>query len=126
MKTKLEAKNLRKAYGNIVAVEQFSHEFVPGRVTTILGPSGSGKSTTLAMIAGLLEPDRGRVYCEGVDITRLPADARNFGMVFQSYALFPHMTVLENVEFGLRVRGIDRRLRRQRAGKVLEMLASRR
>ena len=122
MKTKLRVQNLRKAYGGIVAVEQFSHEFAAGRVTTILGPSGSGKSTTLAMIAGLLESDRGRVYCDDVDITDLPADARNFGMVFQSYALFPHMTVLENVEFGLRVRGIDRRLRLQRAGNVLEML----
>ncbi|MBM4261600.1 MAG: ABC transporter ATP-binding protein [Deltaproteobacteria bacterium] len=122
MKTKVEAKNLCKSYGGIAAVEEFSHIFAPGRVTTILGPSGSGKSTTLSMVAGLLEPDGGQVHCDDVDITNLPAAERNFGMVFQSYALFPHMTVLENVEFGLRVRGVERNLRRQRAGKVLEML----
>ena len=122
MSTRIETRKLCKRYGSIVAVEEFSHIFAPGKVTTILGPSGSGKSTILEMLAGLVDPDAGRVYCNGDDITELPADRRNFGMVFQSYALFPHMTVLENVEFGLRVRRIELRERRRRAARVLEML----
>ncbi len=122
MSTRIETTKLCKRYGSIVAVEEFSHIFAPAKVTTILGPSGSGKSTTLEIIAGLVDPDAGRVNCNGDDITELPADRINFGMVFQSYALFPHMTVLENVEFGLRVRRIEPRERRRRAARVLEML----
>jgi putative spermidine/putrescine transport system ATP-binding protein len=122
MTGQIEARRLHKRYGTIVAVEDFSHVFAPGRVTSILGPSGSGKSTTLEMIAGLLQPDAGQVFCDGQNITDLPADRRNFGMVFQSYALFPHMTVLENVEFGLRVRRVGAAARRERALAVLQML----
>ena len=122
MTARIEARRLRKSYGAIVAVQDFSHVFAPGKVTSILGPSGSGKSTTLEMIAGLVQPDSGRVFCDGRDITGQPADLRNFGMVFQSYALFPHMTVLENVEFGLRVRRIGTAARRERALEVLQML----
>src|SRR5689334_3494563 len=76
------------------------------RTTTLVGPSGSGKSTILKIIAGLLEPSGGRVLFEGRDVTWLASEKRNIGMVFQHYALFPNMTVLENVEFGLLVRGI--------------------
>jgi putative spermidine/putrescine transport system ATP-binding protein len=122
MTAQIEARRLHKSYGAIVAVENFSHVFAPGKVTSILGPSGSGKSTTVEMIAGLVRPDAGQVFCDGRDITELPADRRNFGMVFQSYALFPHMTVLENVEFGLRVRRIASDARRARALEVLQML----
>jgi putative spermidine/putrescine transport system ATP-binding protein len=122
MTARIEARRLRKSYGAIIAVEDFSHVFAPGKVTSILGPSGSGKSTTLEMIAGLVQPDAGQVFCDGRDITGQPADLRNFGMVFQSYALFPHMTVLENVEFGLRVRRIGSAARRERALEVLRML----
>jgi putative spermidine/putrescine transport system ATP-binding protein len=122
MTTQIEARRLHKSYGAIVAVEDFSHVFAPGRVTSILGPSGSGKSSTVEMIAGLVQPDAGQVFCDGRDITELPADRRNFGMVFQSYALFPHLTVLENVEFGLRVRRVGSAARRERAFEVLQML----
>jgi putative spermidine/putrescine transport system ATP-binding protein len=122
MTTQIEARRLHKSYGTIVAVEDFSHVFAPGKVTSILGPSGSGKSTTVEMIAGLVRPGAGQVFCDGRDITELPAERRNFGMVFQSYALFPHMTVLENVEFGLRVRRVAAVARRARALEVLEML----
>jgi putative spermidine/putrescine transport system ATP-binding protein len=122
MSAQVEARKLCKRYGSITAVEQFSHVFAPGKVTTILGPSGSGKSTTLEMIAGLVQPDTGQVFCDGRDITELAADRRNFGMVFQSYALFPHMTVLENVEFGLRVRRVGRAARREQAIEVLQRL----
>jgi putative spermidine/putrescine transport system ATP-binding protein len=122
MTTQIEARRLHKSYGAIVAVEDFSHVFAPGRVTSILGPSGSGKSSTVEMIAGLVQPDAGQVFCDGRDITELPANRRNFGMVFQSYALFPHLTVLENVEFGLRVRRVGSAARRERAFEVLQML----
>ncbi len=119
----LEICGLSKAYaGGTSAVSRVSHAFAPGKVTAILGPSGSGKSTTLGMVAGLLTPDSGRVVLDGTDITGLPAEKRNFGMVFQNYALFPHLTVLENVAFGLRVRGVEEAERRLRAAEMLELV----
>jgi len=118
----IEAHNLRKSYGSVTAVHDFSHRFAPGKITAILGPSGSGKSTTLAMIAGLISPDGGAVLLNGTDITRLPAEQRDFGLVFQNYSLFPHLSVAENVEFGLRVRGIGRAERRRRAMAALEQV----
>src|SRR5882757_8120815 len=102
----LETRGLTKAYGSRAAVAAFTHRFEPGVITTVVGASGSGKSTTLWMIAGLTAPDAGKVLWDGVDITHLPAEQRDFGMVFQNYALFPHLSVRENVEFGLRVRGM--------------------
>ncbi len=116
----VEADGLHKRYGKVVAVQNFSHRFAPGKITAILGPSGSGKSTTLAMISGLAEPDRGCIRLDGTDITRLPAERRDFGLVFQNYSLFPHLNVLENVEFGLRVRGVRKAERRSRAFASLE------
>lgn len=118
----IEALNLRKSYGSVTAVHNFSHRFAPGKITAILGPSGSGKSTTLAMIAGLINPDGGSVHLDGKDITCLPAERRDFGLVFQNYSLFPHLSVVENVEFGLRVRGIDRAERRRLALAALEQV----
>jgi putative spermidine/putrescine transport system ATP-binding protein len=118
----IEAHNLRKSYGFVTAVHDFSHSFAPGRITAILGPSGSGKSTTLAMIAGLIDPDGGSISLNGTDITRLPAERRDFGLVFQNYSLFPHLSVVDNVEFGLRVRGIDKAERRRRAMAALEQV----
>lgn len=120
MNIPIEARGLKKVYGAVAAVHDFSHCFTPGRITAILGPSGSGKSTTLAMLAGLVNPDAGAVVLDGTDITRLPAEQRDFGLVFQNYSLFPHLTVAENVEFGLRVRGIKRNERRRRAVEALE------
>ncbi len=117
----LEAISLARSYGPTVAVEDFSHRFAAGKITTLLGPSGSGKSTILAMIAGLQTPDRGRVLLDGRDLTRVAPENRDFGMVFQNYSLFPHLTVRENVEFGLRVRHIGRKERRQRALETLEL-----
>lgn len=120
MNIRIEALNLHKKYGSVIAVHDFSHCFAPGRITTILGPSGSGKSTTLAMIAGLASPDQGCVRLEGRDITALPAERRDFGLVFQNYSLFPHLNVVENVEFGLRVRGVGIRERNRLALEALE------
>lgn len=112
----------RQASGAPAAVSDFSHAFTPGRITSILGPSGSGKSSTLAMIAGLLEPDSGGVELDGRDITHDPPERRRCGVVFQNYALFPHLNVLENVEFGLRVRGQGTAERRKRAVEMLELV----
>ncbi len=119
---RVEARDLHKRYGGVTAVQGFSHRFQPGRITAILGPSGSGKSTTLAMLAGLIEPDKGSIHLDGADITRVPAEKRDFGLVFQNYALFPHLNVVDNVAFGLRVRGVGSRERRQRALEALEMV----
>ena len=93
-----------------------------GSLVALLGPSGCGKTTTLRMVAGLEAPDQGRVLLEGRDVTRLPPYARRMGVVFQSYALFPHMSVLANVAFGLRMQGVGRAERDRRAGVTLEMV----
>ncbi len=127
----LEAINLRKKYGPHFAVESFSHGFAAGKITTVLGPSGSGKSTALAMVAGLKQPDAGRVLLDGLDLSDVPPEKRDFGMVFQNYSLFPHLNVQQNVEFGLRVRRLAKAERRRRALETLELariahLASRR
>lgn len=127
----LEARALTKSYGVVQAVKHFTHRFVEGKITTILGPSGSGKSTALALLAGIKQADGGSVFLDDCDITSVPPERRDFGMVFQSYHLFPHLDVQKNVEFGLRVRGIARREREERARETLaltriEHLASRR
>ncbi len=93
--------NVRKQYGAIAAVEQVSLTIESGTLVTLLGPSGCGKTTTLRMIAGLETPTAGRILIGGKDVTLLPPNERDVSMVFQSYALFPHMTVLENVSYGL-------------------------
>jgi putative spermidine/putrescine transport system ATP-binding protein len=118
---KLEVRGLTKTWGpGRPAVLSVSHVFPEGRISALLGPSGSGKSTTLWMIAGLTDPDAGSVLVDGKDVTNVPAEKRDMGMVFQSYALFPHLTVLENVAFGLRTRGVGRSERLARAREVLE------
>ena len=124
MMATLTVQGLSKTYRQAAeaAVCDFTHSFAPGRITALLGPSGSGKSTTLAMIAGLLEPDAGAVLYGGEDLTGVLAEQREFGIVFQSYALFPHLTARENVEFGLRVRGIGAGERRRRALEMLELV----
>ena len=117
----LEARGLTKSYGDTPAVQDFTHTFAAGKITTILGPSGSGKSTALALLAGLKEPESGSVWLEGRDITAVAPERRDFGLVFQNYALFPHLSVRENVEFGLRVRHVPKAERRARALETLEL-----
>ena len=97
---------ISKRYGEVVAIDHVELEIAPGEFFTMLGPSGSGKTTTLRMIAGFDVPDTGRVEIAGQDVTDLPAYDREVNTVFQDYALFPHMTVAENVEYGLRVAGV--------------------
>ena len=107
--------NLTKHYGEVVAVAGIDLEIEAGEFFTMLGPSGSGKTTTLRVIAGFEQPDAGRVELQGVDVTRVAPAQRDVNTVFQDYALFPHMTVAENVEYGLRVKGMSRRDRRARS-----------
>jgi putative spermidine/putrescine transport system ATP-binding protein len=111
---------LSKRYGEVVAVAGIDLEVQPGEFFTMLGPSGSGKTTTLRVIAGFERPDAGRVELQGVDVTRVAPAQRAVNTVFQDYALFPHMTVAQNVEYGLRVKGMSRRDRRERAEAMLE------
>lgn len=103
----LEVKNLTKYYGDHLAVQDLSFSIDEGDFATLLGPSGCGKSTTLRTIAGLISPTEGTITLRGEDVTDLPPDQRNIGMVFQSSALFPHMTVKENISYGLKMHGLD-------------------
>ena len=118
----LSVRRLRKSFGAVVAVDEVSLDAASGEFLSLLGPSGCGKSTVLRMVAGLVEPDAGEVVLAGEDITRVAVHRRNLGLVFQSYALFPHMTVLENVAFGLRRRGVGEAELRPRVERVLELV----
>ena len=113
---------LRKSYGDIVAVDAIDLDIAPGEFFTMLGPSGSGKTTTLRMIAGFETPDEGTIELSGQDVSRLPPYDRPVNTVFQDYALFPHMTVRQNVEYGLMVKKVKKGERRERAHAALEMV----
>src|SRR6476660_6573005 len=104
----VEFRNVSKRYGAVTAVDSVSFSIEPGTLVTLLGPSGCGKTTTLRMIAGLELASEGRILIAGRDVTNLSATERDVSMVFQSYALFPHMSVVENVSYGLRRSGIAR------------------
>jgi len=118
----LAVHRLRKSFGAVVAVDDVSLDAAPGEFLSLLGPSGCGKSTLLRMVAGLVEPDGGAIVLAGEDITRVAVHKRNLGLVFQSYALFPHMTVLENVAFGLRRRGVAAAELGPRVERMLELV----
>jgi putative spermidine/putrescine transport system ATP-binding protein len=113
---------IRKTYGDVVAVDDVDLTVADGEFFTLLGPSGSGKTTTLRIIAGFEQPDRGRVTLGGEDITRRPPYARDVNTVFQDYALFPHMTVEQNVAYGLKVKGVKRSERVSQVREVLRMV----
>ena len=113
---------IRKKFGSVIAADGVDLEIAEGEFFTMLGPSGSGKTTLLRMIAGFERPDSGTVELGGVDVTRQPPYLRNVNTVFQDYALFPHMTVHQNVEYGLRVQKVPRAARRTRAERALEMV----
>ena len=101
---KLQAKDVRKTYGSVVALEGTSIDLLEGEFLTLLGPSGSGKTTLLMAIAGLNDPDSGEIWIDGELMTYTPSYQRGLGMVFQNYALFPHLTIYENIAFPLRMR----------------------
>jgi putative spermidine/putrescine transport system ATP-binding protein len=113
---------LAKRYGDVRAVDGVSLDIARGEFFTFLGPSGSGKTTTLRLIAGFELPDEGRVELAGHDVSRVPAYGRDVNTVFQDYALFPHMSVADNVAYGLRIKGVGKAERRSRAGEALEMV----
>jgi putative spermidine/putrescine transport system ATP-binding protein len=113
---------VRKTYGDVVAVDHVDLDVAPGEFFTLLGPSGSGKTTTLRLIAGFERPDGGRIDLHGRDVTRVAPYERDVNTVFQDYALFPHMTVGENVGYGLRVKGVSRRERGTRVAEALELV----
>jgi iron(III) transport system ATP-binding protein len=122
MKPGIEFKNITKAYtkDGALAVKGINFTVPKGTLTTLLGPSGCGKTTTLRMIAGLESPSSGQILIDGVDVTTLSAAERNVSLVFQSYALFPHMNIFSNVAYGLTVAGVDRERTKQRVNAALE------
>ena len=118
----MNVSGLRKHYGDVVALAGVDLAIGAGEFFTLLGPSGSGKTTLLRLIAGFERPDAGRIELGGSDVTRTPPYARNVNTVFQDYALFPHMTVGQNIEYGLRVRRVPKAERREKVDRALEMV----
>jgi putative spermidine/putrescine transport system ATP-binding protein len=113
---------LHRYYGAVHALDGLDLEIAPGELVALLGPSGCGKTTALRALAGLDTPDQGRIVVDGRDITDVPANKRDMGMVFQAYSLFPNMSARDNVAYGLRLRGQDGPTRRKRADEMLELV----
>jgi putative spermidine/putrescine transport system ATP-binding protein len=120
--TSVALRNLSCIFGTVRALDGFSIDIAPGEFLAMLGPSGCGKTTALRILAGFESPSSGQVVVDGQDIGSVPAQKRNMGMVFQSYSLFPNMTVLENVAFGLRLRKVSSAERKTKAMSLLEMV----
>ena len=120
--TSVLLRDLTRAFGATLALDGLSIEVAPGELVALLGPSGCGKTTALRIVAGFETADTGSVLADGKDISSVPAARRDMGMVFQSYSLFPNMSALDNVGFGLRMRKTGARERRQRAGDLLDMV----
>jgi putative spermidine/putrescine transport system ATP-binding protein len=118
----LVVEKVEKRFGDFAAVRGVSFEVQPGEFVSLLGPSGSGKTTILRLIGGLEFPTAGRIALNGTDIQHQPSYRRNIGVVFQKYALFPHMTAAQNVEFPLKRRGVPERERRERVAAALDMV----
>ena len=118
----LKLEGVGKHFGSVVAVADVDLELPTGKLVCLLGPSGCGKTTLLRLIAGLEEPTTGRITLDGQDLTPVPAHKRGFGMVFQSLALFPHLSVGENVAYALKIRGVAKDERRRRAEDLLELV----
>jgi putative spermidine/putrescine transport system ATP-binding protein len=120
--TRVEFVGVHRRFGAMSALDGLDLRIEPGELLALLGPSGCGKTTALRLLAGFDQPTEGTVLVDGRDVTDLPANKRDMGMVFQSYSLFPTMTALDNVAFGLRMRGEATGSRRTRAGDLLEMV----
>src|SRR5215208_7276031 len=115
-------RGLSKSFKGVPVLEDVSFDVAEGEALVLLGASGSGKTTILRIIAGLERPDSGSIYLHGRDVTELPARERGVGVIFQSYALFPRMTVEQNIGYGLRIRGRRRRERREKVESLLELV----
>jgi ABC-type Fe3+/spermidine/putrescine transport system ATPase subunit len=111
-----------KRFGNVTALHAIDLEIQEGEFLTLLGPSGCGKTTTLRLVAGFIQPTSGTIYLGDEDVTMVPPQHREIGMVFQDYALFPHMTIAENVAFGLRERGFDKSKIPTRVDELLKLI----
>jgi putative spermidine/putrescine transport system ATP-binding protein len=118
----LELREVRRTFGPVVALDSIDLNLEQGEFLSLLGPSGCGKTTALRLVAGFDRPDAGQILVEGRDLTRVPPNKRDMGMVFQAYSLFPNMTAEQNVEFGLRIRGKDRGDRRGRVQELLDLV----
>src|SRR5690349_1920476 len=120
--TALALQSVSRAFGAVHAVDGVSFDVKSGQLISVLGPSGCGKSTVLNLIAGFVRPDRGVISLDGRSINDVPPNQRKIGIVFQSYALFPHLTAFENVAFGLRMRGISNHVTEREVASALEMV----
>lgn len=118
----IKLQNIRKRFGETVALDDLSLEFCDGKLTTLLGPSGCGKSTLLNLISGILPPTSGSIYFGDRDVTSLSPDKRNIGLVFQNYALYPHMTVGENIAFPLEIKKVSKKERLEWAAEFAKLL----
>lgn len=118
----LDLRNLEKSFGANRVVRDFTLGVEQGEFVSLLGPSGCGKTTVLRMVAGFEQPSAGSIRIDGQDVTALRPNQRNIGMVFQAYALFPNLTVAQNVAFGLRVKGMSRREMRARVEEMLALI----
>ena len=119
---KVTLKNVTKKFGETVAVKDFSAELTDGHLICLLGPSGCGKSTILNMLCGIVDVTQGNIYFDEEEVTEIPSDKRGIGMVFQNYALYPHMTVLENIAFPLEVQKIPKKVRNQKALEIAKLV----
>lgn len=115
-------RGLRKSFGSVEVIKEFDLTIADGERLVFVGPSGCGKSTLLRMICGIDDISFGRIYIDGVDVTALPAARRGLAMVFQNYALYPHMTVRQNIGFSLRVAGVERTVASERVVEVAQSL----
>src|SRR6476661_440983 len=119
---RIEIVGLTKRFGEVTAVDNISIDITGGEFFSMVGPSGCGKTTTLRMIAGFERPDDGEIRLDGVDMSATPPHRRSVNTVFQSYALFPHLTVAENVAFGLRYQKVTKEETRRRVGEALDLV----
>src|SRR5512147_1740389 len=122
MTAAIELREASRAFGSVVALDRVSLTVAPGEFFALLGPSGSGKTTCLRLVAGFDQPDSGQILLDGEDVTNAPPFQRNVNTVFQDYALFPHMSVADNVAYGLKVRGVASDERRARARDMLDLV----